>query len=68
MDLKSILENKTPKKCGEEGKRTTKKESIYKINSINKSKTRVFKLYFQSEENLPKNLSLKFELKREGKL
>jgi hypothetical protein len=29
-------------------KRITKKESIYKINSINKSKTRVFKLYFQS--------------------
>jgi hypothetical protein len=44
-------------------KRITKKENIYKINIINKSKTSMFKLYFKYEENLPKNLSLKFELK-----
>ena len=34
-----------------------------KINIINKSKTSMFKLYRKFEENLPKNLSLKFELK-----
>ena len=44
-------------------KRITKKENIYKINIINKSKTSRFKLYFKYEENLPKNLSLKFGLK-----
>jgi hypothetical protein len=44
-------------------KRNTKKENIYKINIINKSKTSMFKLYCKFEENLPKNLSLKVELK-----
>ena len=44
-------------------KRITKKGNIYKPKIINKSKTSMFKLYFKSEENLPKNLSLKFELK-----
>ena len=39
------------------------KKYIYKINIINKSKTSMFKLYRKFEENLPKNLSLKFELK-----
>jgi hypothetical protein len=33
-------------------KRSTQKENINKINIINKSKTSMFKLYFQSEENL----------------
>jgi hypothetical protein len=41
----------------------TKKENIYKINIINKSNTSMFKLYCKFEDNLPKNLSLKFELK-----
>jgi hypothetical protein len=44
-------------------KRITKKENIYKINIINKSKTSMFKLYCKFEENLPKNLSLTVELK-----
>ena len=62
-NLNSILENKTPKNYGGGRKRITKKENIYKINIINKSKTSMFKLYCKFEENLPKNLSLKFELK-----
>jgi hypothetical protein len=43
-NLNSILENKTPKNYGGGRKRITKKENIYKINIINKSKTSMFKI------------------------
>jgi hypothetical protein len=45
------------------GKELLKRKNIYKLNIINTSQTSMFKLYFKSEENLPKNSSLKFELK-----
>jgi hypothetical protein len=45
------------------GKELLKRKNIYKLNIINTSNTSMFKLYFKSEENLPKNSSLKFELK-----
>jgi hypothetical protein len=56
-NLNSILEKQNSKEIWRGRKRITKKENIYKINIINKSKTSMFKLYCKFEENLPKNLS-----------
>jgi uncharacterized protein YukJ len=63
MGFKFYFRKQNSKEIWRGRKRITKKENIYKINIINKSKTSMSKLYFKSEENLPKNLSLNFGLK-----
>jgi uncharacterized protein YukJ len=63
MEFKFYFGKQNSKEIWRGRKRITKKENIYKINIINKSKTSMSKLYFKSEENLPKNLSLNFGLK-----
>ena len=63
MESKFYFGKQNSKEMWRVRKRITKKENIYKINIINKSKASMFKLYFKYEENLPKNLSLKFGLK-----
>jgi hypothetical protein len=63
MESKFYFGKQNSKEMWRGRKRITKKENIYKINIINKSKASMFKLYFKYEENLPKNLSLKFGLK-----
>jgi hypothetical protein len=63
MDIKFYFGKQNSKEIWRGRKRITKKENVYKINIINKSKTCMFKLYCEFEENLPKNLSLKGELK-----
>jgi hypothetical protein len=63
MEFKIYFGKQNSKEIWRGRKRITKKENIYKINIINKSKTSMFKLYCKFEENLPKNLSLKVELK-----
>jgi hypothetical protein len=63
MEFKFYFGKQNSKEIWRGRKRITKKENIYKINIINKSKTSMFKLYCKFEDNLPKNLSLKFELK-----
>ena len=63
MEFKFYLGKQNSQEIWRGKKRITKKENIYKINIINKSKTSMFKLYCKFEDNLPKNLSLKFELK-----
>jgi hypothetical protein len=63
MEFKFYFGKQNSKEIWRGRKRITKKENIYKINIINKSKTSMFKLYCKFEDNFPKNLSLKFELK-----
>jgi hypothetical protein len=63
MEFKIYFGKQNSKEIWRGRKRITKKENIYKINIINKSKTSMFKLYCKFEENLPKNLSLTVELK-----
>jgi hypothetical protein len=63
MEFKFYFGKQNSKEIWRGRKRITKKENIYKINIINKSKTSMFKLYCKFVDNLPKNLSLKFELK-----
>jgi hypothetical protein len=63
MEFKFYFGKQNSKEIWRGRKRITKKENIYKINIIDKSKTSMFKLYYKLEENLPKNLSVKFELK-----
>jgi hypothetical protein len=63
MEFKFYFGKQNSKEIWRGRKRISKKENIYKINIINKSKTSMFKLYCKFEDNLPKNLSLKFELK-----
>jgi hypothetical protein len=63
MEFKFYFGKQNSKEIWRGKKRITKKENIYKINIINKSKTSMFKLYCKFEDNLPNNLSLKFELK-----
>jgi hypothetical protein len=63
MEFKFYFGKQNSKEIWRGRKRITKKENVYKINIINKSKTSMFKLYCKFEENLPKNLSLKGELK-----
>jgi hypothetical protein len=63
MEFKFYFGKQNFKKIWRGRERITKKENIYKINIIDKSKTSMFKLYCKLEENLPKNLSVKFELK-----
>ena len=63
MEFKFYFGKQNSKEIWRGKKRITKKENIHKINIINKSKTSMLKLYFKYEENLPKNLSLKFGLK-----
>jgi hypothetical protein len=63
MEFKFYFGKQNSKEIWRGRKRITKKENIYKINIIDKSKTNMFKLYCKLEENLQKNLSVKFELK-----